>query len=84
MPVQPLFDELGQLLGNPHKQFTLLLKDLVVIDVLFVLPGQLNVWSRAFRLGDSDADAPSSNRACGFPAHGFPCETDVIGNTSFW
>ena len=41
-------------------------------------------WSRAFRLGVFDADAPSSNRACGFPAHGFPCETDFIGNTSFW
>ena len=37
------------------------------------------LWSRAFRLGSSDADAPSSNRACGFPAHGFPCETGVIG-----
>lgn len=37
------------------------------------------LWSRAFRLGFSDAGAPSSNRACGFPAHGFPCETGVIG-----
>ena len=37
------------------------------------------LWSRAFRLGVSGAEAPSSNRACGFPAHGFPCETGVIG-----
>ena len=34
---------------------------------------------RAFRLGGSDADAPSSNRTCGFPAYGFPCETGIIG-----
>ena len=39
----------------------------------------LSLWSRAFRLSSSDAEAPSSNRACGFPAHGFPCETGVIG-----
>ena len=38
-----------------------------------------HLWSRAFRLGSSGAEAPSSNRACGFPAHGFPCETGVIG-----
>ena len=40
---------------------------------------QIPLWSRAFRLGVSGAEAPSSNRACGFPAHGFPCETGVIG-----
>ena len=40
---------------------------------------QQSEWSRAFRLGSSGAEAPSSNRACGFPAHGFPCETGVIG-----
>ena len=40
---------------------------------------QIPLWSRAFRLGVSGVEAPSSNRACGFPAHGFPCETGVIG-----
>ena len=43
------------------------------------VPVQTPLWSRAFRLGSSDVEAPSSNRACGFPAHGFPCETGVIG-----
>ena len=27
----------------------------------------------------ADAEAPSSNRTCRFPAYGFPCETGVIG-----
>ena len=30
------------------------------------------LWSRAFRLGSSGAEAPSSNRACRFPAYDFP------------
>ena len=46
---------------------------------LFAIRGEYYMWSRAFRLGVSGAEAPSSNRACGFPAHGFPCETGVIG-----
>ena len=41
------------------------------------------LWSRAFRLGFADSEAPSSNRTCGFPAYGFPCETVVIGSISF-
>ena len=43
----------------------------------------LGLWSRAFRLGFADSEAPSSNRTCGFPAYGFPCETVVIGSISF-
>ena len=27
----------------------------------------------------ADAEAPSSNRTCRFPAYGFPCETGIIG-----
>ena len=37
-------------------------------------------WSRAGR-PSSGTSAPSSNRTCGFPAYGFPCET-VIADTS--
>ena len=50
-------------------------KTSLVVETVKSLRG----WSRAFRLGFAGADAPSSNRACGFPAHGFPCETGVIG-----
>ena len=32
----------------------------------------LHLWSRAFRLGSFDADTPSSNRACEFPAPEIP------------
>ena len=41
--------------------------------------GECLWWSRALRLGAACAEAPSSNRTCGFPAYGFPCETGIIG-----
>ena len=41
--------------------------------------GDCRWWSRALRLGAACAEAPSSNRTCGFPAYGFPCETGIIG-----
>ena len=44
---------------------------------------RVELWSRAIRLGFADSEPPSSNRTCGFPAYGFPCETVVIGSISF-
>ena len=53
------------------------------LNLLLEITRLFTLWSRAFRLGFADSEAPSSNRTCGFPAYGFPCETVVIGSISF-